>query len=67
MLFVNIYHVRFYVLKSVALMHAVLYIGTSSCDYCELSQDDGTCLDPNYDSSMQITTCSARRVVFIMG
>lgn len=39
MLFVNIYHVRFYGLKSIVFMHGVLYIGSSSCDYCELSQE----------------------------
>jgi len=38
MLFVNIYHVRFYVLKGIAFMHTVLYISGKSCGYCELPQ-----------------------------
>ena len=37
MLFVNVYHIHFYVLKGIAVMLRVLYIGISSRDYCELS------------------------------
>ena len=34
MLYVNIYHVRFYVLKGIVLMRFVLYYRYSFCVYC---------------------------------
>lgn len=49
MLFVNIYHVHFYVLKGIAFMHWVLYIRGKSRDYCELLRAKGTCLNQEID------------------
>lgn len=66
MLFVNIYHIHFYVLKGIAVMLRVLYIGISSRDYCELSGVSYRHLFEPKQLIQTNTTRSARRVVFYL-